>query len=210
MFLGYGLMSIFEEIKKYLPQYLSRTEQKALFKELESFPDNMSRIYTTRNLEDIFFQGDGVRDMMCVNFPRTEIHVAPVMIMSNTCDIDGGNIRSIPVAVVYAPILNLEKYKNTLLQSGFNPQKMENQLHDIKRQSITNIFYLPKGGSLEGDSIVFFDRTNNCNAAYLNEFPKDEKRLFILSQYGFYIFLVKLSIHFTRIREGKRSDEQIY
>lgn len=29
-----------------------------------------------------------------------------------------------------------------------------------------------------------------------------QKKIFTLSNYGFYMFLVKLSIHFTRVREG--------
>lgn len=33
----------FEEIKKYLPQYLSVPSQENLFEELKSFPDNIDQ-----------------------------------------------------------------------------------------------------------------------------------------------------------------------
>ena len=51
------------------------------------------------------------------------------------------------------------------------------------------------------DSIVFFDRV--CNFPN-NKIPREnlkEQRLFTLSDYGSYLFLLKLSIHFTRIQD---------
>ena len=48
---------------------------------------------------------------------------------------------------------------------------------------------------------LFLDRINNCPIEAVSKEDIDKKRLFTLSNYGFYMFLVKLSIHFTRVRE---------
>lgn len=79
-----------EEIKKYLPQYLSSESTKVLFEALEQFPENIdSRLYAINLLEqDILFQGDGVKDMPIANLPDSDIYTASVMVLSNTCDSD--------------------------------------------------------------------------------------------------------------------------
>ncbi len=105
-----------EDIKRYLPKYLSASAQEELFDELKHFPGNIDqRLYTTslREAPNIF-QGDGIRDLLFVNLPSREINPAPGIIISNTCDIDPGHKRLIPMRMVYAPILNLEKYKQAL------------------------------------------------------------------------------------------------
>ncbi len=75
-------------------------------------------------------------------------------------------------------------------------------IDDIRKQKISQIFYLPKGGKLENESFVFLDRINNLPSSYFKEEEIKESRIFTLSDYGFYIFLFKLSVHFTRIRES--------
>ena len=64
------------------------------------------------------------------------------------------------------------------------------------------MFYLPPGLRLEEEWIALFDKVVNHNANALNFNELLKNRLFTLSDYGFYLFLFKLSIHFTRLREG--------
>jgi hypothetical protein len=71
----------------------------------------------------------------------------------------------------------------------------------IRRQEITQIVYLPKNGNLTEDSIVFLDRLNNYPADLFDVGQIKARKLFSLSNYGLYMFLIKLSIHFTRIQE---------
>lgn len=202
-------MNPFEEVRKYLPQYLSSTAQQELFKELNQFPDNIDqRIYTTQlaNRENLF-QGDGVQNLLYINFPDTVIKKVPSLILSNTCDIDPINKRFMPMRIVYAPIFNLGKYERSLIKNhvdtGKKPiQSINSHVVEIRKQHISHIFYLPKGGKLENDSIVFFDRLNNCPLESIESQPIQEQRIFTLSDYGFYLFLFKLSVHFTRIRDG--------
>lgn len=199
----------FDEIKKYLPQYLSISAQKGLFEELSQFPHNIDqRIYTSflAGKENIF-QGDGIEKLLYVNLPNTEVGEIPGMILSNTCDIDQDNQRIMPLRMVYTPIFNLAKYRQLLIENYVNTEKrniasINTHIDNIQRQYISHIFYLPKGGTLENDSIIFFDRLTNCTSGSIERQTIPSRRIFSLSDYGFYLFLFKLSIHFTRIRES--------
>jgi len=201
-------MISFEEVKKYLPQYLSSAAQQKLFRDLNDFPDNVDqRIYTSQlSGETNVFQGDGIQNLLYINFPSTDIGKVPGMILSNTCDIDSSNKRLMPLRIVYTPIFNLVKYEQSLIknhvETGKKPiQSINSHISDIRKQYISHIFYLPKCGALQSDSIIFFDRLNNCPTNSI-ESQLSNRRIFTLSDYGFYMFLFKLSVHFTRIRDG--------
>ena len=72
----------------------------------------------------------------------------------------------------------------------------------IRKQHNSSMFYLPKNDKLGEDAIATLDRINNCDAQAVDFDELITKRLFTLSDYGFYLFLFKLSLHLTRIREG--------
>ncbi|KAF0239192.1 MAG: hypothetical protein FD181_172 [Prolixibacteraceae bacterium] len=193
-----------ESLKIYLPKFLSAESDKELFEGIKSFPDNIdSRIYTNY-LENtcLIYQGDGIRDMLVINLPEPLIKPVPSIILSNTCDIDIENLRMFPSQIVYAPILNLDKYTNALLTKGNkSSEQIDSHLKSIKKQEITQIFYLPKlEGKLE-ESLVFLDRVLNISNKYIIRSNLKNNRIFTLSNYGAYLFLLKLSIHFTRITD---------
>ena len=81
-------------------------------------------------------------------------------------------------------------------------ESINDHIARIKKQYISHIFFLPAGSQLENDSIVLFDRINSLPNSLQDRNKIPEQRLFTLSDYGFYLFLYKLSIHFTRIREN--------
>ena len=56
--------------------------------------------------------------------------------------------------------------------------------------------------SWERKGLLVLDRINNCDAQAVDLSELVKTRLFTLSDYGFYLFLYKLSLHLTRIREG--------
>ena len=64
-----------EEIRKYLPKYLSADVQEDLFAELKTFPDNMDQRLYTKALdgETNIFQGDGMKDLLFVNLPASPL-----------------------------------------------------------------------------------------------------------------------------------------
>jgi len=198
-------MISFDDIKIYLPKYLSTKSEQNLFNELKNFPENIDQRFYSDYLDEkeTLFQGDGLTALLVVDFQKQKIDKAPSIILSNTCDINPDNIRYFPANVCYAPIIRLSKYERLLREVlRIEDSKVIQHLATIKKQHFTQIFYLPKGKSLEEDSIVFLDRINSCSNQNIPRENIQEKRLFTLSNYGFYVFLIKLSIHFTRMREG--------
>jgi hypothetical protein len=198
------LRNIFDEIKIFLPKYLSEEDSKKLFDELKGFPTNIDeRFYTTHlDNQDIIFQGDGLRDFTVINLPNEKFYKSPIIVFSNTCDTDEKNSRVFPSNLVYAPIFSLKSYQNKILAEGLKDEKsIKNHIDDIKKQRITQILYLPQGAKLPEDCIVFLDRVNHCDNKSVPREDISKQKIFVLSNYGFYLFLIKLSIHFTRIQE---------
>lgn len=194
-----------EDIQKYLPKYLSEESQEELFLEIRKFisKSNSNNLFTTfLSDQKTLFQGDGLNGLKFYSFERQEVKDAPGVVLSNTCDISLENKRFIPNSITYAPLISLEKYQKLLEGNGISSARIEGHLKSIRNQEYTSIFYLPPIDGKIQESIIFLDRISNITntkelATYLLE-----NRLFTLSNFGFYLFLLKISIHFTRIREG--------
>lgn len=193
-----------DELKIYLPKYLSSESAEDLYESLRDFPQNIDqRIYTTYLKDDpTIFQGDGLDNLIVVNLPEVEKKEVPAMIISNTCDIDPENTRNFPSQIMYAPLLNFAKYSD-MLNNGLSKstEQIEGHLDAIKKQHVTQIFYLPPIQGVFEESIVFLDRICNVGSDFVNRKKLKDIRLFSLSDYGNYLFLFKLSLHFTRIQD---------
>jgi hypothetical protein len=196
-------MNLRDDIRIYLPKYLSEESTKELIKNIGEFPDNISNsLYTHTLNNDTIFQGDGLKSLKIINLPDTKIGEAPSVILSNTCDIEPSNKRPFPSQVCYAPIFRLKKYIENLKQANFyTGQSLNQHIERLKQQHITQILYLPIGCGLEYEGIVFLDRINNCQNRSISRDNLKQNRLFSLSNYGYYLLLTKLSIHFSRLQE---------
>lgn len=193
-----------DTIAQYLPCYLSEKSKSDLLKNLDDFPNDIdSRMYTTL-LEDkeIIYQGDGLKDFPVIRLPDDKIRNSNVMVLSNTCDLSLENSHFTPKRMCYAPLISLSKYISLLKHKlGKDETSILNHIKDIKRQYISNMYFLPKNSGIKEDSIVFLDTiVNHDNLVDGKLIPS--RRLFTLSDYGFYLFVFKLSIHFTRLQEG--------
>lgn len=196
-------MEIVDDIKLYLPQYLSSEEQGRLREELAKFPTDGTKdtVYTSIFKDaDYVLQGDAIGFMPYLIFPSTDIRKVPVTLLSNTCDMSNDNKRMYDSRVMYAPILNLEKFEMSL-RKKYDNQRVDNLIKSIKAQHISQILYLPKGGSMQYEGIVFFDRAISAPLNKELVCQMCANRMFSLSNFGFYLFLLKLSIHFTRVQE---------
>jgi hypothetical protein len=72
----------------------------------------------------------------------------------------------------------------------------DDKIAAIRKQHVTSLFYLPMGASLNEDHVALLD---DLHTLPLRMFQNaDRPKLFTLSQVGFYLFVVKLSIHFCR------------
>jgi hypothetical protein len=192
----------FEEIGTYLPKYLSADATNELFEELKQFPRNIdSRLYTSKLKDDPgLFQGDGLARIWISNLPDPRVETVRVMVISNTCDVTVENKKLLGPRLIYCPIISLPKYAQMVTAS--REIAADRHISDIRQQRIASMFYLPRIDALGEESVALLDRINNCDLQALNLGELVATRLFTLSDYGFYLFLFKLSIHLTRIREN--------
>src|SRR5690606_22208774 len=103
---------------------------------------------------------------------------------------------------LYAPIIAVSRYINILTENGISQEQINSHLKSIREQEITSIFYIPPVEGRIDESMVFLDRISNMRNSLATTKELLSERIFTLSNFGFYLFLLKLSIHFTRIREG--------
>lgn len=192
-----------DELKKYLPKYLSEENYNNLLTELKSFPYNIdNRMYTYSLDNNIIYQGDGIKEMPIIDLANIGkgMKITNCLILSNTCDMDIANNRLFPASIMYAPIINLANYISVLQKQGVDDTKIKNHVTNLKQQKITQIIYLPANSRID-DSIVFLDRIQHIDNRYIDRNLLETKRLFSLSDYGFYMLIFKLSVHFSRIQE---------
>lgn len=192
-----------EDIKENIPYYLSQEAKEGLVKALKDFPEGMN--YYTTTYPNELLQGDGWNSLDVINIKTTEKKSIKGIILSNSCDISSQNARDIPARIVFAPIFPLYQYQNILENNGIDQAKISSKISSIKKQQVTSLFYLPKGGYLESDYIASLDDLHSLPAQNFCE-KINKKKQFTLSQAGFYIFLFKLSIHFCRFHENVLRD----
>lgn len=197
-------MTLDDEIKIYLPKYLSADNYETLIKELEDFPRNMDgRMYTSIVEENIICQGDVLKDMPYAEIDHLENGIInkDCIVLSNTCDIDLNNERLFKSRIMYAPLIELSKYKRVLLaHKAGTEQQINDHINSIKEQRISQILYLPQTRTMN-ESIVFLDKVLNIDNRSIDRLTLKERRLVSLSDYGFYLLLFKISVHFCRLQE---------
>lgn len=192
----------FDDIRLYLPKYLSPEDEKELLDGLKDFPDSQySKFYSNFSIEDNkVYQGDSLTNLMFVNLPKKEIGCGNGLILSNSCDLDVTNERRSFKNITYAPIIDLEKYIS-LIKLNYKDGELENFITNLKQQRVSNIFYMPEKEGILKESIVFLDRINSCDTHSIDRSKLNKKRIMSLHQFAHYLLLFKLSIHFSRIQE---------
>jgi hypothetical protein len=197
-------MSDIDDFHIYLPQYLSEESEQKLFQNLSNYPNNIAANFYVQHdrLAGSILQGDGLRKLLVINSEDLSKKEVPCMIISNSCDIDPANLRPFQANVIYTPIFNLKKFSNGLESAKIKTGKaLADYIELIKKQRITQMLYLPPLGTILEESFVFLDRLFNLPLEKVVGDTGKDVKLFTLDDYGFYIFLYKISLHFTRIRE---------
>lgn len=192
-----------EEIRNFLPTFLSQGSETAFLEELTHFlKQSENQTFFTEALSDQNFilQGDGLEGLLIINLPDTTVKHGAGIVLSNSCDINPSNERLFEATLCYAPIFSLPAYLEAL-RSHFPTERVASHERDIRRQAITQIFFLPKGGKLANDGLVFLDRIISVANVNIDRDTVSDRRLFILSDFGAWLFTLKLSIHFCRIRD---------
>lgn len=193
-----------DTLKQQIPYYLSAEDSRVLAGELKAISQGGNAEYVLSPGHDTFgedmLQGDGWRGFILFSFDTGERRSVRGLVLSNSCDVDPENPRDLPARVIFAPLVRLAGYVSLLQQTGIDAARIEAKLANIKAQKTTNIFYLPAGNFLDEDYVVRFDEAHSMPAAAHVE-SGDRQKLFTLSNTGFYMLVLKLSVHFCRLGE---------
>jgi hypothetical protein len=209
---------LLEVFRTYLPKYLSPEQQASLTKRLyDDFPSSSdsNKVFCRLPDENVFLQGDGIEDIPFSRFsldpPRFEIDFRDGVLISNTCDISPENQRLSQANASFVAIYPLASYLSELQLCGITQDRIRSFEQSLRANHITNLMYLPPllsdGHEVLGESFMRFDQVT-CLPAEILDSKYDRKyapmgnRWFSLSQYGFFLFILKLSVHFCRFREN--------
>jgi hypothetical protein len=195
---------ILEASRIAFPPYLTGADRASLLSALSDFPKNTNYFLNKPYAEVL--QGDGVAGFSYLYKTGDGLRERTVkgIIVTNSCDMDLSNDPSAEANVLFAPIAKLSTVLDGYLALGRSKEELEARAGDIRAQRVTEVCYLPSHGEFP-ESVAMLD---DIRPEPLREFlSRKDARLFSLSQYGFWIFLIKLSMHFVRMREGvRRSD----
>ena len=194
-----------ESLQQQIPYYLTAEDQRVLIDELRAISQGGRADYILSPHQDSFkrtmLQGDGWRGFQLFLFDSGERHFIKGLVLSNSCDVDPGNSRDIPTRVIFAPLVRLSAYENLLRLSGVEEQRLGDKVAAIQAQKTTDMFFIPAGGALNEDYVVCFDDVHSMPMAAHAQ-AKDREKLFTLSNTGFYMLVLKLSVHFCRLQEN--------
>jgi len=193
-----------EALEKYLPYYLSGDKKESLRQALRDFRDakDVQFYQLDPETQEQILQGDVWKHFSLFVYHTGERKEVKGIVLSNTCDVAGENPRDLPVKLNFAPIIKLNNFIEMLQKAGVKPGVIDSKIDSIRRQQITNIFYLPScNESGFEEAIVPLDDLHSVPVEQLRQSGTFEK-LKSLSMFGFYLFTFKLSIHFCRLHEG--------
>lgn len=199
-----------DELIKYVegqPQY--KNEVDSYYKSMGKLPEyDYSKFYALYpEYAEIITQGDGIEGLKVISLPDEEVSTAKGMIFSNTCDINLANQRKFSTRLLYAPIVRLSSYQALLEgeyvegERVYSDEDINGHLQDIRKQKISQIFYLPASKYLETEAIIFFDQINSADNESVPREALQTSRMFSLSSYGWYVFLFRLSHFFTKLSD---------
>lgn len=187
-----------EQFRLALPPYLAEFDKRRLLKQLQGFPSGSSFFGITDDDEPV--QGDAWHGFQILS-PSSGAH-EPVtgVVISNTCDLAAANDPQPDQNVVFAPLLDVGLYAKGLLSTGQTQDQVSSRLDQIRKQQIHRIFFIPRNGNFGGERLILLDDLYTQPLLDLDRRPM--QKLFSLSNYGWYVFLMKLSVHFTRMTDG--------
>lgn len=192
-----------ESIKDQIPYYLSLESKENLVKALDRFPRQID--YYINCYPEEILQGDGWNSVDVISFDDGKRKLVKAVLLSNSCDISPKNKRDFPIKLTFAPIINLNRYQELLIKAGLDTKQVVDKVAAIKEQKISSLIYLPQGAGLDDDYVALLDDIHTVPYQVFDA-HMGKKKLFTLSQVGFYLFILKLSVHFCRFHEEVTRD----
>ena len=190
---------LFDRLNRVLPPYLTSFSREELKKQLRSFPIGNNYFSYQWTGPESPIQGDGWNGFTEINFRSLELKAVAGVVVSNSCDIDESNISLRKRNILFAPIVKLSDYIDRLKEYSHSISSIKSHISAICAQEKTELFYIPKSNRTPECLVMLDSISHQPLEAFLNS---QRERLFRLNEFGFYIFLMKLSIHLTRFGEN--------
>jgi hypothetical protein len=178
------------------PEYLTTIDKQRLQEELRQYQAR-SDYYWALPPNDLL-QGDGYLGLTYTETVTLEQRKVRGLLITNSCDMSSANSPSPDTRVLFAPIASMQRLAEVYVSYGWSSDKVQSTLDAIKKQLVSHFFYLPASGSL-AESVAVFDDLQSQPLAYFG--TSNGGREFSLNQFGWYMLLIKLSVHFTRMGE---------
>lgn len=187
-----------ESIQDQIPSYLSQKDKENLARALNDFPRKID--YYTNLFPDEALQGDGWTSVEVIRFEDGSRKLIKAVLLSNSCDVDPENSRALSTNLNFASVVKLNRYRDLLLKASVGAKEVEDKILAIKEQRVSSLVYLPKGAELDDDYLALLDDIHTVPYRAFS-MRNERKKLFTLSNVGFYLFVLKLSVHFCRLHE---------
>ncbi len=212
------------EVARLFPSFLSDTEKERITQGLSQFGESVAstpKLYTdffATGVSEHLLQGDllpSIRLPIWQSEPATFTKgYSNALLIANTCDVDVvGNPRNVPKEVGFVPLVPLADFTSALTREfraqGLPPATIKAKLQSLEKelrgQQFTNIFYLPASPSGLPEHVALLDRPFWFPSSELVSVGPAllEHRLATLSQWGYYLFILKLSYHLCRLPEER-------
>lgn len=207
MGINYNCARSEESYNHYSPPAQSIQEFKKLLP--TNIEENYPLFYNREVKEPFFFQGDIINGFPVPYFEKGKYinrYQIRSILLSNTCDMSEDNKRSFDMNVCIAPVQTVSNFLYDL------DKDLQQQIYDsLKKQLITNLFYLPP----TGQELINDPRHKGyiCNLDQIFNLPLEILLLQIshlekirdesLSHFGLYLLVTKISYHFCRYEHSK-------
>lgn len=204
-----------------LPPYLSSQEKGRLQKGLEQFirssQKNKTPDYSSFFLDEspnYFMQSDILNSVRMISWDTEakdfRTGFSPAMLISNTCDLSKENIHTInKKEALFAPIIEIKEYCSDLEKEGYKKDHISTFYNTLRKQEFSNLFYIPPNNKNKKDYMVFLDKVSWFPSSELlnDNVELNSLRFISLSNFGYYLFILKLSYHLCRLPEVKDRSE---
>ncbi len=208
-----------QEFNELLPPYLHATAKGRIRDAISQFSQegtiDYNGFYLTQST-DFLMQADMISSVKGLLWDEDSGEVTtgynPAMLISNTCDVTADNVRNINQKdALFAPITPLNEYIDDCEKEDFTKSQIDSFLNVLRKQEFTNLFYLPPNPKNGKEYFVRLDRIYWLPLAQLRETVKnlEKSRFLSLSQWAWYLFIVKLSLHTCRAPEEIERPENV-
>lgn len=199
-----------DELEKLLPPELTDQKKGRLREGLVQFSDpykSQDKFYTDFYLpgsHDYFLQGDLIREMRFPSFNRETGQYQKLyydaLILSNTCDVDESNRRTLRKKVVLAKLITVEMFIESMRELEI--ENAAEILTQVKNQQYSNIIYLPPSKD-NIEYLAYLDDLSIVEKEEINSLKEDilVNRIESLDYFGYYLLIFKLSYHLCRLPE---------